>query len=92
MQREFEKRADPKDKNAQALLEEMRAHIKKVGELVQSDIGNSCLQLVCIQAVDGICQSRQHSASVWLIMLKASYTYPFLCSMAACCGAMVWLG
>lgn len=29
-QREFERRADPKDKNAQALLEEMRAHVKKV--------------------------------------------------------------
>ena len=31
LQREFERRADPKDKNAQALLEEMRQHVKKVG-------------------------------------------------------------
>lgn len=30
MQKEFEKRADPNDKGAQALLEEMRQHIKKV--------------------------------------------------------------
>lgn len=31
LQKEFEKRTDPNDKNAQALLEEMRQHIKKVG-------------------------------------------------------------
>lgn len=30
-QREFEKRADPNDRHAQALLDEMRQHIKKVG-------------------------------------------------------------
>ena len=30
-QREFEKRADPNDRNAQALLDEMRQHIKKAG-------------------------------------------------------------
>ena len=30
LQREFEKRSDPNDRNAQALLEEMRQHIKKV--------------------------------------------------------------
>lgn len=29
LQREFEKRADPNDRNAQALLEEMRQHVKK---------------------------------------------------------------
>jgi hypothetical protein len=29
-QREFEKRVDPNDKNAQALLDEMRTHLKKV--------------------------------------------------------------
>jgi hypothetical protein len=30
LQREFEKRVDPNDKGAQALLEEMRQHVKKV--------------------------------------------------------------
>ena len=30
MQKEFEKRVDPNDKNAQALLDEMKQHIKKV--------------------------------------------------------------
>jgi hypothetical protein len=30
LQREFEKRVDPNDKSAQALLEEMRQHVKKV--------------------------------------------------------------
>lgn len=29
VQREFEKRVDPNDRNAQALLEEMRQHVKK---------------------------------------------------------------
>lgn len=29
-QREFEKRADPKDRQQAALIDEMRAHIKKV--------------------------------------------------------------
>ena len=29
LQREYEKRVDPNDKNAQALLDEMRQHIKK---------------------------------------------------------------
>jgi len=29
-QKDFEKRVDPNDKNAQTLLEEMRQHIKKV--------------------------------------------------------------
>lgn len=33
LQREFEKRVDPNDKSAQALLEEMRQHVKKVGSL-----------------------------------------------------------
>lgn len=32
-QKEFEKRTDPNDKNAQALLEEMRQHIKKASEV-----------------------------------------------------------
>ncbi|KAI3425858.1 hypothetical protein D9Q98_007832 [Chlorella vulgaris] len=31
--KEFEKRADPKDRNAQALLDEMRQHIKKASSL-----------------------------------------------------------
>ena len=30
LQKEFEKRVDPNDKGAQALLEEMRQHVKKV--------------------------------------------------------------
>ena len=30
MQKEFEKRVDPNDKGGQALLEEMRQHVKKV--------------------------------------------------------------
>lgn len=29
-QKDFEKRVDPNDKNAQTLLDEMRQHIKKV--------------------------------------------------------------
>lgn len=33
LQREYEKRVDPNDKNAQALLDEMRQHIKKAGAL-----------------------------------------------------------
>ena len=33
LQREFEKRVNPKDREAQALLEEMRQHVKKVGVL-----------------------------------------------------------
>lgn len=33
LQKEFEKRADPNDRNAQALLEEMRQHIKKARPL-----------------------------------------------------------
>ena len=30
MQREFEKRSDPKNRQEAALLDEMRAHVKKV--------------------------------------------------------------
>jgi hypothetical protein len=31
LQKDFERRADPNDRNAQVLLDEMRQHIKKVG-------------------------------------------------------------
>ena len=34
MQAEFEKRANPNDRGQQALLEEMRAHVKKVCTIV----------------------------------------------------------
>ncbi|PRW57736.1 hypothetical protein C2E21_3641 [Chlorella sorokiniana] len=35
--REFEKRADPNDRNAQALLDEMRQHIKKLEEMRKNE-------------------------------------------------------
>ncbi|KAL4436801.1 hypothetical protein ABPG75_003940 [Micractinium tetrahymenae] len=35
--KEFEKRADPNDRNAQALLDEMRQHIKKLEEMRKNE-------------------------------------------------------
>ncbi|KAL6780997.1 hypothetical protein ACKKBG_A09345 [Auxenochlorella protothecoides x Auxenochlorella symbiontica] len=35
--KEFEKRTDPNDKNAQALLEEMRQHIKKLEDMRKNE-------------------------------------------------------
>lgn len=35
--REFEKRADPNDKNAQALLDEMRTHLKKLEDMRKNE-------------------------------------------------------
>jgi hypothetical protein len=37
LQREFEKRVDPNDKNAQALLEEMRQHVKKLEDMRKNE-------------------------------------------------------
>lgn len=37
MQREYEKRVDPNDKNAQALLEEMRQHVKKLEDMRKNE-------------------------------------------------------
>ncbi|KDD73521.1 hypothetical protein H632_c2093p0 [Helicosporidium sp. ATCC 50920] len=35
--REFEKRADPNDRGAQALLDEMRKHVKKLEEMRKNE-------------------------------------------------------
>lgn len=42
LQREFEKRADPNDRNAQALLDEMRQHIKKVHAPAAAPLPPTC--------------------------------------------------
>ena len=39
MQREFEKRSDPKNRQEEALLDEMRAHVKKVHATSPPDMG-----------------------------------------------------
>lgn len=51
MQREFEKRSDPKNRQEAALIEEMRAHVKKVHAASLPDMSSarwSALQALCM--------------------------------------------
>ena len=51
MQREFEKRSDPKNHQEAALIEEMRAHVKKVHAASLPDMSpalRSVLQALCV--------------------------------------------
>ena len=38
LQADYQERADPNDKQAQSLLEEMRAHVKKVQHTLQDSV------------------------------------------------------
>jgi len=49
LQADYQKRVDPNDKQAQNLLDEMRAHIKKVRNILALQPAYGTLMLLCMK-------------------------------------------
>ena len=62
LQADYQKRADPNDKQAQTLLDEMRAHIKKVSSILA--LVPALREVLWPQLIEGNCISLRLSLRV----------------------------